>query len=86
MYNYPQGTRELNIEDIKKNLYSYPYIVADKEVRFAAYPRYYYSPDLNQISSEFYVEKLLETYPRLKRNWEKDSSFEDRSGAIFTNS
>ena len=31
-------------EDIKKNLYSYPYIVADSTFSYVAYPRYYYSP------------------------------------------
>ena len=49
-YNIPAGKRELNIEDIKKNLRSYPYLVADINCRFAAYPRYYFSPDSNQIS------------------------------------
>lgn len=66
-YNYPQGTRELNIEEIKKNLYSYPYVVADNEVKYVAYPRYYFSPQLNQISSEFYVEKLDTTKAKTRR-------------------
>lgn len=67
LYNNPPGTRKLNIEDIKKNLYSYPYIVSDSKCRYAAYPRYYYSPDINQISSEFFVEKLDTSKFRIKR-------------------
>jgi len=57
-YNYPAGSRELNIEDIKKHLVSYPYIVTDINIKTGAYPRYYYNPENNQISSELYVEKL----------------------------
>lgn len=57
-YNYPAGSREINIEDVKKNLISYPYIVADINIRYGAYPRYYYNPENNQISSEIYVEEL----------------------------
>lgn len=57
-YNYPQGHRELDITGVKNKTYNYPYIVADIRLQYAAYPRYYYSPDNNQISSNFYVEKL----------------------------
>ncbi|MBQ8847728.1 MAG: hypothetical protein IJ003_02145 [Candidatus Gastranaerophilales bacterium] len=57
-YNYPQGKRELNIEDIKKKTYSYPYLICDLKCHYVAYPRYYFSYESNQISSNFYVEKL----------------------------
>ncbi len=66
-YNYPQGTRQINIEDVKKNLYSYPYIVADVNCHYVAYPRYYFSPDINQISSNFYVEKLDTSKTKTRR-------------------
>ena len=66
-YNYPQGKRDLNIEDIKNRLGYYPFIVADKNFQYIAYPYYYYSPDLNQISSNFYVEKLDTTKIKTKR-------------------
>ena len=66
-YNYPHGKRELNIEDIKRQQYSYPYLVCDINCRYGAYARYYYSPDINQISSEFYVEKLDTSKTKQKR-------------------
>ena len=66
-YNYPQGTRKLNIEDIKKKTFSYPYVVADLECRYIAYPQYYYSPETNQISSNFYVEKLDTSKTKTRR-------------------
>ena len=66
-YNFPQGTREANIEDIKKRLGMYPYLVTDKECRYAAYPFYYFSPHINQISSAFYVEKLDISKTKIER-------------------
>ncbi len=66
-YNYPQGTREVNIEDIKKFTFSYPYIVADINCKLIAYPRYYFNPSNNQISSEFYVAKLDLTKTKARR-------------------
>ena len=81
-YNYPQGTRELNIEDIKKNLYSYPYVVADTTVHFVAYPRYYFSPHLNQISSDFYVEKLDTSKNKTRRILEYNHKQELRTPVI----
>lgn len=57
-YNFPQGTKKLNIEDIKSKLYLRPYLVADSNCEYVAYPYYFYSPNTNQISSNFYVEKL----------------------------
>ncbi len=77
-YNYPQGTRELNIEDIKKNLYSYPYYVADNSIHYIAYPRYYFFPEDNQISSEFYVEKLDMTKNKTRRILEYDHNAKKR--------
>ncbi len=66
-YNYLPGKREINIEDVKKNLYSYPYVVVDSSCKYVAYPRYYFYPEVNQISSEFFVEKLDLSKPRVKR-------------------
>lgn len=66
-YNYPQGTRTLDIQDIKKKLYSYPYVVADLNCRYIAYPQYYFSPEINQISSNFFVEKLDTSKTKTKR-------------------
>ena len=81
-YNYPQGKRQLNIEDVKKNLYSYPYIVADINCHYAAYPRYYYSPDINQISSNFYVEKLDTSKTKTRRILEYDHNQLERKAII----
>lgn len=77
-YNYPQGKRELNIEEIKNKLALYPYIVADKDCKYAAYPYYYYSPDINQISSNFYVEKLDTSKNRIKRILEYNHKQQER--------
>lgn len=77
-YNYPPGKRELNIEDVKKNLYSYPYVVADSKCQYVAYPRYYFYPEVNQISSEFFVEKLDMSKSRKKRILEYNHSQEKR--------
>lgn len=66
-YNYPQGKRELNIEEIKKDLRSYPYLVADKDCHWVAYPRYYFLSEFNQISSSFFVEKLDTSKTKQKR-------------------
>ena len=57
-HNYPYGKREINYEEIKKNLFHYSYLVADNECKYAAYVHYYYSPDTNQISSNAFVEEL----------------------------
>jgi len=77
-YNYPQGHRELSLENIKKNLISYPYIVADKKCHHAAYSRYYYSPDANQISSNFYIAKLDTSKTKTKRILEYNHNQEER--------
>ena len=66
-YNYPQGKRELDITEVKNKLAFYPYLVADNSCRFVAYPFYYYSPSTNQISSNFYVEKLDTSKTKQKR-------------------
>jgi len=57
-YNYPAGSREVNIDDIKKNLVSYPFMAVDLNIHYGAYSRFYYNPENNQISSEIFVEKL----------------------------
>ncbi|MBQ4646284.1 MAG: hypothetical protein IJB79_02935 [Candidatus Gastranaerophilales bacterium] len=66
-YNYPHGKRELNLEELRKNIFYMPYLVADNGCRYVAYPYYYYSPDSNQISSNFYVEKLDTSKTKTKR-------------------
>lgn len=66
-YNYPVGSREFDISDVKKNLYSNPYLIMDKDCRYAAYSKFYFSPDVNQISSEFFVEKLDTSKTKIKR-------------------
>ncbi len=66
-FNYPQGKREVNIESIKKDLSEIPYFVADNKVKYAAYTKYFFSPSLNQISSNFYVEKLDENLSKIDR-------------------
>ena len=66
-YNYPQGKREYNLENIKKDLYYMPYLVVDKDCKYTAYPNYYYSPDTNQISSSFFVEELDTSKNKTKR-------------------
>ena len=77
-YNYPPGKRELNIDDVKKNLYSYPYIVVDSNCEYAAYPRYFFYPETNQISSEFYVEKLDTSKSKQKRILEYNHNSKER--------
>lgn len=81
-YNYPQGHRELSLENIKKNLLSYPYVVADKKCYYVAYPRYYYSPDVNQISSNFYIGKLDRTKTKTKRILDYNHNQEERKPVI----
>lgn len=66
-YNYPQGKRELNFEDVKKNPYYSSYLVVDNNCRYAAYSRYYYQPETNQISSRFFVEELDTTKTKTRR-------------------
>ena len=66
-YNYPQGTRELNFESVKKDLFYYSYIIADKNFHYGAYSHYFYAPDSNQITSKFYVEKLDTTKNKTQR-------------------
>ena len=81
-YNYPQGKRELNIEDIKKRLSLYPYVVADNQCRYIAYPYYYFSPDLNQISSNFFVEELDTTKTKTKRILDYNHKRKERTPII----
>ena len=57
-YNYPAGSRETNLSGIKKSLFVPSFLVADNDCKNAAYSHYYYSPDINQLSSEFFIEKL----------------------------
>ena len=66
-YNYPQGKRELNFENVKKDLQYTSYLVVDNSCRYAAYSKYFYQPETNQISSKFYVEKLDTTKTKTKR-------------------
>ncbi len=66
-YNYPQGKRELNIENIKKYLIQNPIIVSDIHSHYVAYSKYYYSPQNNQISSQFFIGKLDLTKNKTRR-------------------
>ena len=66
-YNYPQGTRDLNIQFIKQNLVAYPIIVADITCHYVAYPKYYYSSDIDMIYSEFFVGELDITKTKTQR-------------------
>lgn len=66
-YNYPQGKKELNIENIKKNLSEYPIIVADNSCHYVAYTQFYFSPDINQISSNFYIGELDSSKTKTRR-------------------
>ena len=66
-YNYPQGKRELNFEDVKKNLFYSSYLVVDNNCRYAAYSHYYYQPETNQITSRFFVEELDTSKTKTKR-------------------
>lgn len=77
-YNYPQGKRELNFEDVKKNLQHSSYLVADNTFHYAAYAQYYYYPETNQISSNFYVEELDTTKTKTKRILEYNHKQKER--------
>ena len=66
-YNYPQGKRELNFEDVKDKLQYSSYLIVDNTCRYAAYSHYYYQPETNQISSSFFVEELDTTKSKTKR-------------------
>ena len=67
LYNYPPGSREVNISELKKNTVVHPIIVADKTCEQVAYVNYYYSADVNQVASDFFVEKLDTTKDKTKR-------------------
>ncbi len=84
LYNNPPGMRKLDISDIKKNLYSYPYIVSDNKCHYVAYPRYYFSPDINQISSEFFVEKLDTTKTKVRRMLDYNHNQKTRNSIIVS--
>lgn len=66
-YNSPAGSREANIENIKKDLNLIPYIVTDSKFQYVAYPRYYFDAENNQISSAFFIEKLDTSKTRKNR-------------------
>jgi len=66
-YNYPAGQRDYDIRFIKKNLVEHPIIVADNNCEYAAYANYYYRADIDQIYSDFYVEKLDTTKTKTQR-------------------
>ena len=77
-YNFPQGTKELNIEDIKSKLHLRMYPIADANCEYIAYPYYFYSPNVNQISSNFYVEKLDGSKTKRNRILEYNHTQEER--------
>ena len=66
-YNYPPGQRGYDIRFVKKNLVEHPIIVADSECNYVAYANYYYRADIDEIYSDFYVEKLDKTKNKTKR-------------------
>ena len=66
-YNYPAGKRDYDIKFIKKNLVEHPIIVSDKECKYVAYANYYYRADIDQIYSDFYVEKLDNSKTKTQR-------------------
>ena len=66
-YNYPPGQRGYDIRFVKKNLVEHPIMVADGECNYVAYANYYYRADIDQIYSDFYVEKLDKTKNKTKR-------------------
>ncbi len=91
-YNYPAGSRSVNIEKIKKNLSEIPYFVADSKFQYAAYSRFYFLSEFNQISSAFFVEKLDTSKSRKDRmldfihNQEKRTPvFESGNEKIYKN-
>ena len=84
LYNSPPGMREINIDDVKRNLYSYPYIVSDNKCHYAAYPRYYFSPDNNQISSEFFVEELDTSKTKVQRMLDYNHNQKVRNSIIIS--
>ena len=67
LYNYPPGQRGYDIRFIKKNLVEHPIMVADKECHYIAYANYYYRADIDQIYSDFLVEKLDTTKTKTQR-------------------
>lgn len=66
-YNYPQGTREVNIEDVKNKLDSFSLFAVDKTFNYVAYSRFYFMSEFNQIYSDFFVEKLDSSKTRKRR-------------------
>jgi len=66
-YNYTQGFKESDLSEIKTKQSVYSLLVADINCRYVAYSRYFYSIDNNQISSNFYVEKLDTSKTKVKR-------------------
>ena len=77
-YNFPQGAKEFNIEDIKTKLYLRTPPVVNENCEYVAYSYYYYSPDVNQISSNFYVEKLDTSKTKKNRILEYNHAQEER--------
>lgn len=81
-YNFPHGSRTVNVDDVKTKLISNPIIVSDARCYNVAYVQYYYSPDINQISSNFYVGKLDTTKTKTERILAYRHNQEQRSPII----
>lgn len=81
-YNYPQGSREHDISEIKNRLIKTPTIVADNSCHWVAYTQYYYAPDINQISSNFYIGKLDSKKTKTKRILDYNHKTEERTPII----
>ena len=81
-YNYPQGKRTHDISEIRNRLIKTPTIVADNSCHWVAYSQYYFSPDDNQISSNFYVGKLDTSKTKTKRILDYNHKTEPRKPII----
>lgn len=84
LYNYPVGSREVDISALKKKLVVHPIIVADKNLQYVAYVNYYYSVDIDQVASNFFVEKLDTTKNKTNRLLEYRHNQQERFPKIKT--
>lgn len=66
-YNVAPGGREVNFSDIKNKLELRSQGVFDRQLKYMAYGKYYYSPAYNQISSDIYVQKLKSGLTRMNK-------------------
>jgi hypothetical protein len=81
-YNYPPGSREYDIRFIKKNMVEHPIITADLNCHYVAYANYYYRADIDQIYSDFYVEKLDSSKTKTQRILDYNHKQEKRTPVV----